>query len=272
MQAGKILFVDLDATLLSDDKTVSKGNRLAIRKALDQGNYVVVATGRPVESGRIVVKELGLTMPGCYMIAFNGSVLYDCSADRVLYNKTVPIHYVYQLFEKARQAGIYIQTYNQMEVLTEKHSKELDYYTKHTKMRYKLLPDVVAGLEEEPHKVLLISLEDQKLLEDFEQENAAWAEGKLNSFFSSTKYLEYCPIGVSKGMAIEYLCNFLNIPIENTIAVGDERNDISMIKAAHIGVAVQNAVDAAKEAADDITENDNNHDAIAEVIEKYILL
>ena len=73
-------------------------------------------------------------------------------------------------------------------------------------------------------------------------------------------------------MAIKYLCNFLNIPIENTIAVGDERNDISMIKAAHIGIAVQNAVDAAKEAADDITENDNNHDAIAEVIGKYILL
>ena len=50
MQAGKILFVDLDATLLSDDKTVSKGNRHAVRKALDQGNYVVVATGRPVEA------------------------------------------------------------------------------------------------------------------------------------------------------------------------------------------------------------------------------
>lgn len=271
MQEGRILFMDLDATLLTDDKTVSKRNRQAIKKALDKGNYVVVATGRPVESGRIVVKELGLTMPGCYMIAFNGSVLYDCSADRILYNRTVPIHYVYQLFEKARQSGLYIQTYNRVEVLTEKHSKELDYYTKRTKMRYKLLSDVEMGLEEEPHKVLLINLESRKVLEDFQKANAEWAEGKLNSFFSCNEYLEYCPIGVSKGSAIEYLCNFLNIPIEHTIAVGDERNDISMIKAAHIGIAVKNAVDAAKEAADYVTENDNNHDAIAEVIEKFIL-
>ena len=63
MNFSRILFVDLDYTLLSDDKTVSKKNREAIQRALDAGNYVVVATGRPVETGRQVVKDLGLTMP-----------------------------------------------------------------------------------------------------------------------------------------------------------------------------------------------------------------
>ncbi|MBO5302659.1 MAG: HAD family phosphatase [Lachnospiraceae bacterium] len=271
MKDSKILFVDLDATLLSDDKTISAGNRQAIQRALDAGNYVVAATGRPVESGRIVIKELGLTMPGCYMIAFNGSVLYDCSADRVLCQKTIPVQYVYQLFDKAHRAGIYIQTYNQTEILTEKHSQELDFYITRTKMKYKLQQDVTMSLNEEPYKVLLINLEDRKVLEEFQQANAAWAEGKLTSFFSCDQYLEYCPLGVSKGAAIEYLSRFLNIPIEHTIAVGDEKNDISMIRAAHIGVAVKNAVDEAKAAADYVTENDNNHDAIAEVIEKFIL-
>ena len=69
---------------------------------------MVVATGRPVETGRMVVKDLGLTIPGCYMIAFNGAVLYDCSADRILYEKTIPVQYVYQLFDKAHRAGLYI--------------------------------------------------------------------------------------------------------------------------------------------------------------------
>ena len=271
MKDSRILFMDLDATLLCDDKTVSIKNRAAIQQALDGGNYVVVATGRPVESGRIVVKELGLTMPGCYMIAFNGSVLYDCSADRVLYEKTIPIQYVYQLFDKAHRAGLYIQTYNQTDVLTEKHSPELDYYISHSKMTYKLQRDVTMALESEPYKVLLVNLESRKILEEFQAANAAWAEGKLNSFFSCNQYLEYCPLGVSKGAAIEYLCRFLNIPIEHTIAVGDERNDVSMIQTAHIGVAVANAVEAAKKAADYVTVNDNNHDAIAEVIEKFIL-
>ena len=80
----KILFVDLDATLLSDDKTVSEENRAAIQKMLLAGHDIVLSTGRPVESGRAVARELELTQPGCYMIAFNGAVLYDCAADRVL--------------------------------------------------------------------------------------------------------------------------------------------------------------------------------------------
>lgn len=271
MKDSKILFVDLDATLLADDKSISAKNRQAIKQALDAGNYVVVATGRPVESGRIVVKELGLTMPGCYMIAFNGAVLYDCSADRVLCKKTIPIQYVYQLFEKAHRAGIYIQTYNQTEILTEKHSRELDYYIANARMKYKLQQDVTMSLEEEPYKVLLINLENRLILEEFQQANAAWAEGKLTSFFSCDQYLEYCPLGVSKGAAIEYLCRFLNIPIHHTVAVGDEKNDISMLQTAHVGIAVKNAVKEVKEAADYVTKNDNNHDAIAEVIEKFIL-
>lgn len=270
MQEGRIIFMDLDATLLSDDKTVSMANRQAIRKALDHGNYIVVATGRPVESGRMVVKELGLTMPGCYMIAFNGSVLYDCSADRVLYDRTIPVQYVFQLFEKARQEGIYIQTYNETEVLAEKHTKELDYYTKRTKMRYKLQSNVAKVLDDEPHKVILIHLESRKVLEDFQEKNKSWTKDCLSSFFSCDQYLEYCPIGVSKGSAIRHLCEFLNISVKNTIAVGDETNDISMLQQAHIGVAVANAVQEAKDAADYVTVNDNNHDAIAEVIEKFV--
>lgn len=271
MSGSKILFTDLDETLLSNDKSISDGNRRAIKRTLDAGNYVVVATGRPVESGRIVVKELGLTMPGCYMIAFNGAVLYDCSADRVLYEKTIPIQYVYQLFDKARKAGLYIQTYNKTDILAEGHTKELDYYTQNTKMSYKLLPDVVMGIDSEPNKVLLINLEDKMALEQFQEANRPWTEGKMNSFFSCDKYLEYCPIGVSKGASVEYLCRFLNIPIENTIAVGDEVNDISMIQAAHVGVAVKNAVPDAQKAADYITQNDNNSDAVAEVIDKFLL-
>ena len=65
----KILFVDLDDTLLSDDKSVSTRNCEAIRQMLAEGHYMVLAAGRPVESGRIVARRLGLTQPGCYMMA-----------------------------------------------------------------------------------------------------------------------------------------------------------------------------------------------------------
>lgn len=271
MQRGRILFTDLDKTLLSDDMTVSKENRSAIENALSRGNYVAIATGRPVKSGKAVAKKLGLTMPRCYMIAFNGSVLYDCHADRILYEETIPIPHVQKLFEEAGRAGLYIQTYNKTDILTEKRTEELDCYSQKTGMSYQLFPNIGQNLKEEPYKALLIHLKSRRTLEEFQKANECWTKNVLNSFFSSDAYLEYCPLGVDKGAAILRLCSLLHIPVEHTIAVGDEWNDISMIREAHIGVAVKNAVSEVKEAADFVTERDNNHDAVAEVIEKFLL-
>ena len=67
--SSKILFTDIDDTLLNKDKSVSKENREAIRRLLEQGHYFVLMTGRPIATGRIVIRELELTQPGCYMAA-----------------------------------------------------------------------------------------------------------------------------------------------------------------------------------------------------------
>ncbi len=270
MPEGKVLFTDLDDTLLSDDKTVSPKNKAAIQEALSRGHSVVVTTGRPIKSGKNVVKELGLTAPGCYMIAFNGSVLYDCAADRILKQKTAPLAAVKTLFDAAKKAGIYIQTYDEEDVLTERYTKELSVYIGQTGMTYRLVPDTGNALQKEPYKALLISLESRRVLKRFQEEQKAWSAGKLNSFFSSSAYLEYCPAGVDKGAALLAFCNYFGIPKERTVAVGDEWNDVSMLKAAHIGAAVRNAVDAAKEAADYVTVRDHNEDAVAEVIERFL--
>ena len=270
MQQGKLLFMDLDDTLLSDYKSVSPKNLAAIRTALLHGNSFVVTTGRPVKSSIKVIKELGLCGPGCYLIAFNGSVIYDCAAERILQQKTIPIPYVKRLFDEAKKAGIYVQTYDKADVLAECYTRELAYYTKRAQMTYRLLPDTANVLTEEPYKVLLICLESRAILEKFQQENFIWSEDKMNSFLSSSAYLEYCPLGVDKGTAILEFCRLFGISLEQTIAVGDEWNDISMIKAAHVGIAVENAVDAVKEAADYVTVRDHNHDAVAEVIEKFM--
>lgn len=267
----KILFVDLDATLLRDDKSISEKNRSAIQEMLTQGHYIVLATGRPVESGRIVARELGLTMPGCYMIAFNGAVLYDCASDRVLLKRSLPIDVVQELFERAEKAGIYAQTYTNTEIIATKHTKELDYYKEKSKLSYKLSENVLDLLDEEPQKVLLIALENKERLMKFQRENLSWEREKCTSFFSCEEYLEYCPLNTNKGSGIEYLTKLLGMSMDATIAVGDEENDISMIEKAHIGVAMKNGIPEIKRAADYVTENDNNHDAIAEVIEKFIL-
>lgn len=269
----KILFTDLDGTLLNNEKHVSEGNRAAIQRLLDAGHYLVVATGRPTKSAFKVAKELGLTRPGCYLIAYNGGVIFDCANEKICAEKTLPLEYARYLFAEAEKYGIYIQTYGEDDkVLTRWDCPELQYYTKGNRnaLEIEVCEDVFHILGKNPNKVLMIDMSEEKVTK-FQQDHSEWEIGKCHSFFSSRAYLEYVPVGVDKGTGVKTLCDMLNIKLEHAYAAGDERNDISMIEAAGVGIAMQNASEEAKAAADYITENDNEHDGIAEVIDRLIL-
>ena len=98
-----------------------------------------------------------------------------------------------------------------------------------------------------------------------------WQKGKCISLFSMDTYLEYCPPGATKAAGVDFLCEYLKVPLKNTVAAGDERNDIPMLQEAHIGVAMKNAKDEVKACADYVTQHTNNESGIAEVIEKFLL-
>lgn len=164
----KIFFIDFDGTLMRDDKTISDKNREALRNAVDQGHYIALATGRAVSSGRRIAKELGLTRPGCYLVAYNGGTIYDFSADCILSNKRLPIEYAEYLLREATEAGIHIQTYSDTQVLAAERSKELDFYTKKTGMPCRITGNLNSMLYEEPPKMLLIDLEHKERLEAFQ--------------------------------------------------------------------------------------------------------
>ena len=83
--------------------------------------------------------------------------------------------------------------------------------------------------------------------------------------------LELVPPGVNKGNAVRFLCGYLGIPIGHSLAAGDAENDLTMIQAAGIGAAMCNGEAFLKEAADYVTLADNNHDGVAEILEKFIL-
>ena len=83
--------------------------------------------------------------------------------------------------------------------------------------------------------------------------------------------MEIFPNGCNKDVGIRILAEKYHIPQEDTVAIGDSDNDVAMIEYAHIGIAVKNGIPEIRKAADYVTENDNNHDAIAEVIEKFVL-
>ena len=268
----KALFLDIDGTLLDDNIRISDANRSAIADALDDGHLVVLSSGRPLESTRMQAEQLGLSGDGCFLIAYNGGVLYDCGSEKTLFSGTVPLPVVRGVFAEANRRGRYIQTYESGRVVIESHNdgEEIRAYCARAKMDYVCVDDIGA-LSEAPNKLLAADYRDHDALASF----GAWINehyaGILDCFFSADPLLEIVPCGLDKGRALLMLAELLSIPVADTVAVGDEVNDIPMIRAAGLGAAMANAVPAAKEAADYVTACDNNHSGVAEVIRKFIL-
>lgn len=102
-QTVKIFFTDMDDTLLNSEKQVTKENMDAISEALAAGHKIVFNTGRPLSGFLPILKELGLDREGCYAIAFNGGLIYDCAAQKTLHRRTIPLEYARVIFEKRRR-------------------------------------------------------------------------------------------------------------------------------------------------------------------------
>lgn len=267
----KLLFLDLDGTLLNDSKEITPGNRKALEDALRRGHGVIITTGRPLKSAMDQAHKLGLDKPGCYLIAYNGAVVYDWARQEQTFSRTLSYDAVYRVFDQVNPMGLHLQTYDTWYVLVEKRCDDaaVRRYCGLINMEYKTIEDVHRDLKEAPVKVLVIDYDADPRLLDVERwlkENMA---EEVDCFFSCKEYLEVVPKGMSKGEAVAMLCCMLEVPIENSVAVGDAANDLSMIAMAGTGVAMANGTGEVKAIADYITSRDNNHDGIAEVVEQF---
>ena len=268
----KAVFLDLDGTLLADDKSIPEVNMQAIDKARSKGNCIVISTGRPLKSAILLAQDLGLTGKGNYLIAYNGGLLYDTYNQKVIFKSAIPLDTVRNVFEHAHKKKLHIQTYDSEHVLVmpEGDDEDVRIYCQKVRMDYKVLKSANC-ITEEPVKMLAIDRTDPATLDAFIDWVGVNYGESLAAFYSNPTYVEIVNKGLNKGNALRQMADLLNIDIKDTIAAGDQSNDIDMIKAAGIGCAVSNATDPVKEAADYITERDNNSGAVAEIIEKFVL-
>ena len=268
---SKILFTDLDGTLLTTDKKITSATMDAIHDMILCGHKLVFSSGRPINSVLQVAKEYGFFGPGFYVSSYNGGLIYDCGAKKELLHAAIPMEHVRHLFDCAHAAGLHAHTYTATHVICEKETPELKHYLTHIKMPYQITDDVTTLLEDEPMKIIIMSLDSRQKLEEFRASLDDWAKERLSSTFSSPMLLEYGSLAASKGNAIKFFSDYFSIPMNHTISAGDEENDLSMIQMAGIGVAMQNGIPLIKDAADYITIADNDHDAIAEIIHKFLI-
>ena len=268
----RLLFLDLDGTLLNDQKEITEGNRIALEQALERGHGVVIATGRPLKSAKDLAGRLGLDKPGCMMIASNGAILYDWEKNDTIFTCTMALASVRKLFAEANRRKLHIQTYEGELVLVEPRCEDeaLEWYCGKIGMKHRVITDAQRDVVQEPVKCLMIDYYDQTDLRAMQQWIRENMQQEADCFFSCNEYLEIVTKGMNKGNAVRRLCEMMGIDIANAVAVGDAANDLSMIQAAGIGIAMANGTEEVKAAANYVTERDNNHDGIAEVVEKFL--
>ncbi|MCR5343269.1 MAG: Cof-type HAD-IIB family hydrolase [Butyrivibrio sp.] len=263
---SKIFFTDLDGTLLTKEKKVTPATMDALKKFTDAGNHFVISTGRALDSAKAVQIENDLFFPGSYLIAFNGSEIYDCDAKKDVYRTGVPFDLVPQIFALAEEYGVHCHTYNDDNLISPAEDEELSYYRRVIKTPYIVTDDICSELPDVPCKIIGIELHDKEKIDRFKDAVDILGKGKITTLYSNPFYLEIFNSEAGKGSAVTRLADHLGIPHKNTIAAGDEENDISMIKAAGLGVAMINGVPMVKEAADIITEADNDNDGLASIL------
>ena len=267
----KILFTDLDGTLLNDRKEITPGNMEAIREALERGHKIVLSTGRALPRALIQARLLGLEMEGCYIICYNGACIYDSYKKEIIYYRTFPREYAIELFKMAGEQGVHIHAYDDEGVVTLSVNEQVLQYTKNTQLPCRTADSIEEAVREDCVKLLAVDYKHQEPLIRFREAITEWAQGKVDHYFSCPELLEIVPPGVSKGNAIRELCGMLRIPPENTISAGDADNDITMLQATAVSVVMANAGKHMRQYATYITGADNNHDGVAEAIRRFML-
>ena len=266
----RILFTDLDGTLLDDHKQISDEVRASVHKALDQGSVIVLATGRTLHSALRQARALDLIREGCYLISFNGAQVYDIAREKLLCSHKIPLSLVRRCFDEAKASGIHIQAYYKEFVVSECDRPEIHAYCEVQGLPAKVVSGVDELMSEGSPKMLVIDNDPEKITR-FRAHLEGITGEKIDLFLSQKNYLEMVPAGINKGTAVRFLCDYLHIPVEHSVAAGDMENDLTMIRAAGVGAVMGNGTPAVKAVADYITTRDNNHSGIAEIIEKYIL-
>jgi len=268
----KMLVTDMDYTLLNKEKRVSDRNREALRRAMEKGVHMVVATGRIYTSARIYAKLLGLDTP---IIASNGALIKDAS--KTIFRGILSQDTVREMLRLCHKYGIYCHFFTENTIYSEKlinvslrYTEWNKYMGEEDQVKIRIVDDgeeIIEAAKSEVLKAVVFDDDDEKI----QKLRDGIMETGIVSVSQSMKHnLEVMNKGVTKGNAVRILAQLYGINREEVIAIGDNENDISMIEYAGLGIAMGNAEECLKRAADHDT-GDYQEDGVAEAIEKFIL-
>lgn len=266
----KLLFTDLDGTLLNNESLVSADTKAFLDEFLAAGNKLILSSGRPTDSVLEVKEHAGLHQSGILLSCYNGAQIYDCDSRRTIMAKRLPLSYVSYLQKQAEKQHLHIQTYQENAVVSPADDEEIRFYRTKIHVPLVVSPVLTDALTDGPYKMLAADLYDHNRLETFRLAISDWAQGKIQTIYSNDRYLELFRQDAGKGNALRFVCGHFGVALSDAYAAGDAENDISMLQAAGTGIAMCNAPDQVKQAADIVTQYDNDKDGLAETMRSLL--
>jgi len=263
----KMLCLDIDGTLLNSNHKISVRTKGAIKKLYEEKDIRVILVSARMPKGIVFLqKELGIKES---IICYSGSLVLDKDYNTIS-NQYIKFDQVKSIVEEAQKCNMHISLYKDDKWIVEKLDKWAQIEADITGIKPEFIQfDDSINLQEYKtgfNKVLLIG-DENKVSEMYRMLNTKFAEN-LNVYPSKPTYLEIMNKNVSKTSAIKQLLDLYKIDKSEVIAIGDNFNDMDMLKFAKVGIAMGNAPNEVKEISDDVTLT-NDENGIAEAINKY---
>lgn len=265
----KLVASDLDGTLLKDDKTVDPATRESIQKYIAAGGKFCICTGRMLPSVEQIAADLGVSG---LATSYAGALVSDLSTGKILYENSLSAAEAAEIAEFVEQDDVHLQFYTGRTYYVNRDDQMLARYETSCRVKaVRILNRSMASLiREKNEKVnkLLIVVEDLERHKGLLEKYQAKFGEKFWVTRSTLRYIEILSKTCNKGTALKFMADYYHIPIDKTLAAGDQLNDEEMLKAAGLGFCVESGNEEMKKRVK-VYPATNNENAVGKMIEEY---
>ncbi|MDR0691021.1 MAG: sugar-phosphatase [Streptococcaceae bacterium] len=268
--AIKLVAIDIDGTLITDKGEITPKVYEAIQKAKKQGVKIVIATGRPLTGVHDLLDHLELNGKKDFVITYNGGLLQEAQTGKEIARYSLTYDDYLEIEMWSRKLKVHMHAITNDAIYTA--NRNISHYTvrESTLVNMPIYYRTADEMTENLEIVKTMYIDEPDHLTKVIQRFPAHLKEKYTTVRSAPFYFEILNPKASKGNALLALTKKLNLTKKEVMAIGDAENDLSMLKVAGLGVAMENAVaDVKKEA--DVETASNNHDGVAVALEKWVL-
>ncbi|MGM0123014.1 hypothetical protein IGI37_000380 [Enterococcus sp. AZ194] len=266
----KMIAIDLDGTLLNDAKQISEKNKQVLAEAKALGVKIVICTGRPLKAIEGFLEELNLLEPGDYSITFNGGLVQKNDTGEIMEQTVMAPSDVHRLHQLSVDLDMPLDVLSEGNVLQLPTSKNHPSIYSQLNKLLNFQPITLEEIDGSTIYNKVVVALDQDILDPKISDIPKAYYEDYEIIKTRSNLLEFMPKGITKGYGISLLAKDLGIQREEIMGIGDEENDLPMIEYVGVGVAMANAVEQVRKAADYVTAS-NEEDGVAQAIEQFVL-